>query len=137
MSFSGSVDAESQKYGDYQQRMDVARSHFEELQTSLDSRFQTWMCNSFSSLHNLPAVQPVMVHHIPRYLPRILGKSDDKLFLIVLDGMACDQWLVIKDELSKCKSNITFQGVQCVCLGSYADSSFKKNDICRKVTYVF
>lgn len=107
--FSGSVDAESQKYGDYQQRMDVARSHFEELQTKLDSRFQTWMCNSFSSLHNLPAVQPVMVHHIPRYLARILRKSDDKLALIVLDGMACDQWLVIKDELSKCKSNITFR----------------------------
>ena len=108
-SFSGSIDADSQKYGDYQQRMDVATSHFEKLQTKLDSRFQVWMCNSFSSLHNLPAVQPVMVHHIPRYLARILRKSNDKLALIVLDGMACDQWLVIKDELSKCKSNITFR----------------------------
>ncbi len=104
-----SVDCDTQGYGDYGGRFMTARSRFDDLQTEIDSRFERWMCNSFSALHNLPSLQPVMVHHVPRYLSKVLGESDGKIALLVLDGMAMDQWLVIKDELLNQKPGITFR----------------------------
>ena len=42
-----------------------------------------------------------MVHHVPRYLARqIEQRSEDKVALLVVDGLALDQWLVLRDVLT-------------------------------------
>jgi hypothetical protein len=41
-----------------------------------------------------------MLHHIPRYLARLLETADiKKIALVVLDGLALDQWLVLREVL--------------------------------------
>jgi hypothetical protein len=56
------------------------------------------MQNRFASLHNLPFVpQPVMVHHVARYLASVRAEQElKKLALVVMDGLALDQWLVLR-----------------------------------------
>ncbi|MGI6541041.1 MAG: BREX-3 system phosphatase PglZ [Bacillota bacterium] len=72
------------------------------LYARVDSEFLEWVCNRYAGLHNCPAFPPVMVHHIPRFLAMQMENGVcDKVALIVVDGMALDQWLVIKDTLEK------------------------------------
>ena len=41
-----------------------------------------------------------MVHHIPRYLAHHMGESQqEKVVLLVVDGLALDQWIVIRNVL--------------------------------------
>jgi len=69
-----------------------------QLHEELEERFGIWMLNRFSSLHNLPFTpQPVMVHHVARYLASERSKQAvSKLALVVVDGLAFDQWLVLR-----------------------------------------
>ncbi len=69
-----------------------------ELQARIEQQFAIWMLHRFSSLHNLPCVpQPVMVHHVPRYLAAIRNEAHlEKIALIIVDGLALDQWLVLR-----------------------------------------
>jgi hypothetical protein len=70
------------------------------LRDHLDSVFLPWLEKRFGGLHNLPATPPVLVHHIPRYLAHLRASgSISKLALIVIDGLAFDQWLALRDEL--------------------------------------
>jgi hypothetical protein len=64
----------------------------QEVQGHVDTTFLTWVQQRYGGLHNLPAAQPAMLHHIPRYLARELDTPGvDKVALVVLDGLACDQ----------------------------------------------
>lgn len=75
---------------------------FEALQSLVDTRFQAWLHAAYHLLPTLPPHPPVMVHHIPRSLARYMtDKAKDKIALIVLDGMALDQWLVIRSVLQE------------------------------------
>ena len=70
------------------------------LQAQVDARFAAWLLKRYTGLVNLPPVPPVMLHHIPRFLARQVGKDRNaKIALIVMDGLAMDQWLVIRREL--------------------------------------
>lgn len=71
------------------------------LRTRVDESFLDWTRKRYGGLHNQPPVPPVMVHHIPRFLARHLeGSKSRKIALCVLDGLALDQWIVIRDALS-------------------------------------
>ena len=74
---------------------------FQTLQELVDSAFLSWCEKHYSGLYNQPSVPPVMVHHVPKALAR---KMDDlnrsKIAMVVIDGLAIDQWLIIKDVLS-------------------------------------
>lgn len=77
------------------------RSAWAELQATVEDAFGQWMMNRYGSLHNLPYhQQPVMVHQIPRFMAvertrrRLL-----KIALLVLDGLAFDQWLLLRKSL--------------------------------------
>jgi hypothetical protein len=70
------------------------------LRTQVDIRFSRWMQGRFGSLFSLPPTPPVMVHHIARFLSGQRG-SEGKVALVVVDGLAFDQWLVIRHELSE------------------------------------
>ncbi len=74
---------------------------FTQLQHDMDERFALWIAKRFAGLINLPPIPPVMLHHIPRFLARQAEEGADvKVALIVVDGLAMDQWLVIKPEMS-------------------------------------
>ncbi len=71
---------------------------FREVQAKVDANFLTWVQVRFAGLHNQPATPPVMLHHVPRAMTRHL-KSAGKVALLVMDGLALDQWVVLRDIL--------------------------------------
>ena len=73
---------------------------FHDIQTQVDTTFLTWVQQRYAGLYNLPAAQPTMLHHIPRHLARMLDATDiRKVALVVLDGLALDQWIVLREVL--------------------------------------
>ena len=76
------------------------------------------MTTRYASLHSLPSVRPVMLHHITRALASMLsrggpssgadagamlreGSGLSRLALVVIDGLAMDQWVVLREALSE------------------------------------
>ena len=81
-----------------------------ELRMEVDRTFLAWTERRYAGLHNQPPVPPVMVHHVPRYLARrIEDGSDRKVALIVVDGLALDQWLVLRDVLAQQRPCLRFR----------------------------
>jgi hypothetical protein len=84
-------------------------SRLRSVQTRLDEVLLAWMKNRFGTLHNLPTSPPVLIHQIPRYLANLrLSEPIPKVALVVIDGLAFDQWLALRDELCQKKSTLTF-----------------------------
>lgn len=70
------------------------------LQAQVDAGFAAWLFKRYAGLVNLPPVPPVMLHHLPRFLARQRGEDrNSKIALIVVDGLAMDQWLVVREVL--------------------------------------
>lgn len=70
------------------------------LQTQMDTGFTNWLLRRYAGLVNLPPVPPVMLHHLPRFLSRQVAEGGSKkVALLVIDGLALDQWLVIREAL--------------------------------------
>lgn len=77
---------------------DEERTAWSALHARIEQQFAAWMRQRFGSLHNLPWVpQPVMVHHVPRYLAAVRHEDQlKKIALLVVDGFALDQWLILR-----------------------------------------
>src|SRR5271157_1336499 len=89
-------------------------SSSETLRTQVDSAFTTWLLKRYAGLVSLPPVPPVMLHHLPRFLAcQISENRNSKIALIVMDGLAMDQWLVVRNTLSLKQPSLRFreQGV--------------------------
>ncbi|KYK31512.1 MAG: BREX-3 system phosphatase PglZ [Theionarchaea archaeon] len=72
-------------------------AHFTEVHKKIELLFKKWLLTNFGTLCYLPyRPAPVMVHHIPHY---IASEVKEKIALIVIDGLALDQWRVIREEL--------------------------------------
>ena len=79
---------------------EVVHQSVSELERLLDQRFTAWMLQRFGSLHNQPGRLPTMVHMVPRFMARRLELEGTKrIALLVMDGMAYDQWLALKNQL--------------------------------------
>jgi hypothetical protein len=79
-------------------RADHARLRL--LGEALNSCFADWLTEHYASLINLPPTQPAMLHHVARHLARRLeGAGAHRLALIVVDGLALDQWVSIRHRL--------------------------------------
>lgn len=68
----------------------------------IEKNFQDWMASHYASLHSLSFLpRPVMLHHIPRYMAHRLKASgaNAKLAVLVVDGLAMDQWIVTRQEM--------------------------------------
>jgi len=87
------------------------RTAWAELQESVEDAFGKWMMNRYGSLHNLTyQQQPVMVHHIARFMAvERTRKKIDKIALLVLDGLAFDQWLLLRKHLEATDASWRFQ----------------------------
>lgn len=91
----------------------TSRSGFDEriaeLRTLVDRAFLDWMERRYAGLHNQPPNPPVMVHHAPRYLARqLLDDPANKIALVVADGLALEQWIVLRDTLAKQRPRYRF-----------------------------
>lgn len=80
------------------------------LRRRVDEAFRGWVESRYAGLHNLPPDPPVMVHHLPRYLARRLEDATERrIALVVVDGLALDQWLVLRDVLGDQRPTLGFR----------------------------
>ena len=80
------------------------------LQAQVDAGFAGWLFKRYAGLVNLPPVPPVMLHHLPRFLARQMGEDRTaKIALIVVDGLALDQWLVVREALATKQPGLRFR----------------------------
>lgn len=80
------------------------------LQAEVDTAFTAWLFKRYAGLINLPPAPPVMLHHIPRFLSRQVDEDrSSKIALIVVDGLAMDQWLVVRDALASRQPDFRFR----------------------------
>jgi len=87
-----------------------AKKRIASLRLSVDSAFLTWVQDRFSGLTNLPPVPPAMLHHIPRMLAGKVGDSrEKKIAFLLMDGLALDQWIVLRDVLKSQRQDLAFR----------------------------
>ncbi|MFY9188328.1 MAG: BREX-3 system phosphatase PglZ [bacterium] len=77
------------------------RRRRELLQDKLDHKFFSWLRESYGRLAMLPYLpQPILVHQVPHFLNYRRTQLDEtRQALLVIDGLAMNQWLVIRREL--------------------------------------
>lgn len=87
------------------------RTNWDDLQSRIEDAFSQWMLQRFGSLYNLPYhQQPVMVHQIPRFLAvERARKKLAKIALVVLDGLALDQWILLRESIQSGDPALRFQ----------------------------
>lgn len=79
-----------------------------------DERLGRWVSKHYADLPSLPIARgPVMLHHVPRYLAMNHTPSDEKIALIVFDGLALDQWVQIRESLVKACEKLMFNELAC------------------------
>jgi len=77
---------------------------------ALNTTFAGWLADHYSSLINLPPTNPAMLHHVPRRLARDIEDSgSSRAALIVVDGLALDQWVTIRQLLQKQDANLVMR----------------------------
>ncbi|MCG4877748.1 PglZ domain-containing protein, partial [Eggerthella lenta] len=77
---------------------------------ALNTTFADWLADHYSSLINLPPTNPAMLHHVPRRLARdIEDTGSSRAALIVVDGLALDQWVTIRQLLQKQDANLVMR----------------------------
>ncbi|NLM29097.1 MAG: BREX-3 system phosphatase PglZ [Methanomicrobiales archaeon] len=83
--------------GSSQSALDQIKSQYCALHQKIETAFGEWILGTFPALQDRPYLPtPVMVHQIPHYLAH---RGGDRIALVVIDGMALDQWLTIKEML--------------------------------------
>ena len=75
------------------------RKRWKSIREEIDDRFSLWLASRYQGLHNQPALSPVMVQHVPRFLHSLVEDRKCKVAMIVVDGMAWSQWVVLRGEL--------------------------------------
>ena len=86
------------------------QTRLKEIGNALNTTFAGWLADHYSSLINLPPTNPAMLHHVPRRLARdIEDTSSSHAALIVVDGLALDQWVTIRQLLQKQDANLVMR----------------------------
>jgi hypothetical protein len=87
-----------------------ARQRMEALQAQIDAALVPWLAKRYAGLVNLPPAPPVMLHHIPRFLSRHINDAkQNKVAFLLVDGLALDQWIVIRKEIAKQRASYRFR----------------------------
>ncbi len=76
------------------------RSQLDASQQRLIASFAAWLQVHYNTLHNLPYLPaPILGHQVAHYLAHRLRQESQqsRLALIVFDGLALDQWQVLRD----------------------------------------
>lgn len=73
---------------------------FDQLCAHANQQFYDWLVANYGGIFNYPASSPLMVHHIPGYISHQLkNKQCQRAAFILVDGLAIEQWLILKDVL--------------------------------------
>lgn len=76
----------------------------------MNATFAEWLKEHYASLINLPPTNPTMLHHVPRRLARDVESSTNRrVALIVVDGLALEQWVTIRQHLQKQDPNLVMR----------------------------
>lgn len=87
-----------------------ARQKMEALQAQIDTALMPWLTKRYAGLVNLPPAPPVMLHHIPRFLSRHINNArQHKVAFVLVDGLSLDQWIVIRKEIVKQRTDYRFR----------------------------
>lgn len=77
------------------------KKEMSKLRSDADDALKDWLVQHYADLPSLPAARaPVMVHHVPRYLALRRNAGEDRIALLVFDGLALDQWFQIRERLA-------------------------------------
>lgn len=73
----------------------------EELVNRVQTEFSIWLLRRFGLMSSLPYLpRPVLGHHVPHYVAHHLRQQEkNRVALLVIDGMAIDQWHILRDTL--------------------------------------
>ncbi|MFA5623570.1 MAG: BREX-3 system phosphatase PglZ [Bradymonadales bacterium] len=83
------------------------QTRLREIGDAMNSTFASWLTGRYISLFNLPPTNLAMLHHVPRYMARDIEDSQgSSAALIVVDGLALDQWVTIRQLLQKQDANL-------------------------------
>jgi len=86
------------------------QTRLREIGDARNTTFAGWLADHYSSLINLPPTNPAMLHHVPRLLARHIEDSgSSRAALIVVDGLALDQWVTIRQLLQKQVANLVMR----------------------------
>lgn len=86
------------------------QTRLREIGDTLNTIFAGWLADHYSGLINLPPTNPIMLHHVPRRLARDIEDSgSSRAALIVVDGLALDQWVTIRQLLQKQDANLVMR----------------------------
>jgi len=76
------------------------QKQFPDLCSYANQQFYAWLTTNYGGIFNYPASSPLMVHHIPGYIShQIKTQQCRRAAFILVDGLAIDQWLILKDVL--------------------------------------
>ena len=79
--------------------------------------------SNYAGLINLPPTNPAMLHHVSRHLARELEETKDgRVALLVIDGLALDQWVTIRQILQEHDSKPRYARICDLRLDSNTDS---------------
>ncbi len=85
-----------------------SKARLKDFGKTVNATFSAWLSSHYASLMNLSPNTPAMLHHVPRRLARDLEDgSASRVALIVLDGMALDQWVPIRRHLQSRDARLT------------------------------
>lgn len=86
------------------------KTRLNEVGDGLNAIFIKWLFTHYASLINLPPIQPAMLHHVPRRLARDMEiTGNNRTALIVVDGLALDQWVTVRQILEKQDNNLVMR----------------------------
>jgi hypothetical protein len=76
------------------------QKQFPELCGYANQQFYGWLTANYGGIFNYPASSPLMVHHIPGCIAhRFDSKQSRRAAFVLVDGLAIDQWLILRDVL--------------------------------------
>ena len=85
-------------------------ARLKEVGESINDHFAGWLVNHYAGLINLPPTNPAMLHHVSRRLARGMEESSNSgVALVVVDGLALDQWVTLRQLLQKQNDNLVMR----------------------------
>jgi hypothetical protein len=95
-------------------RAESIKEAMRDLVISADDQLREWVGKHYADLPSLPAAKgPIMVHHVPRYLAMRRGNGEEKIALVVFDGLAVDQWIQIRETVINRSQRLMFDENAC------------------------
>jgi len=86
------------------------KQQYQKIGNMFNGLFADWLETHYASLINLPPSNPVMLHHVPRRLARDLeDQTNNRIALVVIDGLSLDQWVTVRNILQTQNSKIVMR----------------------------